>query len=356
MGQEARRVISTWFYEQGYAEGGSYAQVRGDSASQAFRDVYRRCVGVFFASARRADASAELRLYLNCEWRKDASTVAAEAHALLARLGVKMEVLGYTFAPPTTWGQAWRNQFFVFDVLTALSQRYADQDCFVVLDSDIIWTNNPSTESMWKEIAQQGCVSYHIDLSPDEKVSGLSRRELTHLAAGFSPSIEPDELIGYSGGEYIALRRDVCLRVVDTARRLWPEVMRRHESSQAVPTEEAHFLSCIYAILGLQVGTGDVYIKRIWTQIMKYQNVDVADLELALWHVPAEKRYGLSRLYRDLMSSPTDNWVDLPQEAFIKTVGARVGIPGNSVLKKSLDLTRALRGRILERFRFGRTN
>ena len=346
MGQHARRVISTWFYEQGYAEGGTYHQIRGDSASEAFRDVYRRCVAVFFASARRANADAELRLYVNREWRNDASTVAAETSALLARLGVEIEVLNYAFAPPASWSDAWRNQFFVFDVLAALSRRYSDLDCLICLDSDVVWTNNASTETMWEEVAQQGCVTYQVDYPFDEEINGISRQELSRIAASFSSGVRLDEMIGYSGGEYIALRRDVCLRVVDTARHWWPEVMRRHEASEIVPTEEAHFLSCIYALLDLQVGTGDAYIKRIWTQVRQYRNVQVDDLDLALWHVPAEKRFGLLRLYRDLMARPGESWVDLPQELFVQTVGAYLGIPRSSVRKGTLDLLLAVRSRI----------
>ena len=66
-------------------------------------------------------------------------------------------------------------------------------------------------------------------------------------------------------------------------------------------SSEAHLLSLCYADLGLPTGGCDRFVKRLWTQPLRHQNVQPGAETLALWHLPAEKRYGLRRLYGDLV-------------------------------------------------------
>ena len=340
-----RRVISTWYYEQHPAEGGHYAQARGDSSSEAFRDVYRRCICVFFASARRASPEAELLLFVNHSWRPEASPVALQSSKLLRDLNVEIVVLPYSFAPPATWGKAWRNQFYVLDVLTNLAKRCSSTDLVTVLDSDIVWSGSLTTEDMWREITDVGYVTYLVDYDRDESINGLSRTELTKLARELDADVSQAEVISYSGGEFIALRGNMVADLARAAHDLWPEIARRHASGQLNVCEEAHLLSLIYALMSLRVGTGDRYIKRIWTQVLKYRNAEPADLELALWHVPAEKRYGLKRVYEGLAREGVLQWMNRDQTEFVASISGLLGIPRNSVSKQIRDLTCALRGR-----------
>ena len=49
--------------------------------------------------------------------------------------------------------------------------------------------------------------------------------------------------------------------------------------------------------LGLRNDTGNRYVKRMWTT-SQYCNVAPGDEALSVWHLPAEKKSGLHRLYR----------------------------------------------------------
>lgn len=334
------RVVATWFYEQDADEGGAYAQVRGDSSSQAFRDVYRRCIAVFFATARRVDPEARLVLYLNRPWDASASPVAAEVARTTARLGVDTEVLPYTFAPPQTWPAGWRNQFFVFDVLQALGRSLDPSDLAVVLDSDVVWAD--AAASMWEGIRADGALTYRIDYPADHPVNGCSRRALTAL--GSRLGLRMPGLVEYCGGEYVGARADLCLALADRARALWPGVVEQQARGEISQIEEAHLLSLCYADLGVAPGGADPFVKRMWTQPLKPRNVTPDDLTLPLWHVPAEKKYGLRRLYPTTLRAEARLW-SCPDDEYRRRLALRLGIPRNSAPKVLADVTSALASR-----------
>ena len=174
--------MATWFYEQDAMEGGAYAQVRGDSSSEAFRDVYRRCIAVFFFTARTANPDAELALVLNRPWRAEASPVAKDVLAMLEFLRVTFYVRPYSFSPPSDWPAAWRNQFFVFDALDALVSAAAPEDLIMLLDSDVVWSNSERTQQLWSQLSGATSLTVHIDYPPDRQVNGMTRSEMTQLA------------------------------------------------------------------------------------------------------------------------------------------------------------------------------
>ncbi len=335
------RWVSTWFYEQSSDEGGSYAQVRGESSSQEFRDIYRRCIATFFATARRIDPEVELVLHLNRPWDPSASRTACEVAGLLDRLGVRRVVLEYTYAPPPSWPNAWRNQFFVLDVLADLAARLEDGDLALVLDSDIVWSGAGHVDDLWETLSARGALTYTIDYSADYVVNGCSRRQLSALARHLGMDLG-DRVLDYSGGEFVALRGVACGEVVDVATRIWPLAQHARDEGFIDRIEEAHLLSLCYAELGLQTGEGNRFVKRMWTQPLRHQNVRPGDEDFALWHLPAEKRYGLRRLYGDL---GLDGFDSVPSGAYTELLHRRLGVPANSRTKVMLDVTAAVRQR-----------
>ncbi|HEY3529249.1 MAG TPA: hypothetical protein VGK78_08870 [Nocardioides sp.] len=337
------RVVATWFYEQERAEGGAYAQVSGDSSTQEFRDVYRRCLAVFFATARRVVPDARLVVYLNKGWDPSASRVSSEVYGVLERLGVERQVLPYTFAPPPRWPAGWRNQFFVFDALRALGRSSDESDPAVLLDSDIVWSGAAAGEAMWDQIGERGALTYRVGYGPDHPINGCSRRRLTELAQRLG--IESNGVVDYSGGEFVAARADVCLGLVAKAEELWPGVLERHERGEITQIEEAHLLSLCYSALRIEQGTGDPFVKRLWTQPFKHRNVTPEDLDLPLWHVPAEKKYGLRQLYPHTLRPDSSLW-SCPDDAYRRRLGRALGVPANTRVKVAADVTRAVAQRI----------
>ncbi|WP_347058998.1 hypothetical protein ABC795_01240 [Blastococcus sp. HT6-30] len=258
-----------------------------------------------------------------------------------------MTVVDYSYAPPSTWNAAWRNQFFVYDALVEIERWLkTDTSSAVLLDSDVVWTGF-AVDDFWKDLDRRGSLTYAIDYPVDSDINGLSRRQLTALASDII--VLPDRhVVRYCGGEFIAATRDNLAALNATARELWPIVMRRHVEGLINVREEAHLLSLAVMRLGLDVGGGNAYIKRLWTQPLKPRNVTADDSKLALWHVPAEKRYGLRRLYRQLSASyfkggAITHAVDSAQLA------KRLGIPYNTLGKTVADVGAAARSRLVHK-------
>ena len=89
--------------------------------------------------------------------------------------------------------------------------------------------------------------------------------------------------------------------------------------------------------LGLRNDTGNRYVKRMWTT-SQYCNVAPGDEALSVWHLPAEKKAGLHRLYRLL-----EREGGMPDEArFWKKAGAWCGVPRAGMGKKAHDLLAAI--------------
>lgn len=332
-----RSFVATWFYEQDPDEAGSYRQVRGDSSSEAFRDVYRRCVAVYFLTARMANPASELVLVLNRPWREDASRVAAEVSSILAQLGVIVRVQPYSYAPPTTWAPAWRNQFFVLDALDVLTSMASARDLVLLLDSDVVWSGSDLTRAMWSRLERDESLTLHIDYDVDERVNGLTRQDVTSLARSLGVHVESDVVIPYSGGEIVGLNASVATQLCARARELWPDLVVRVSRSSAPEMEEAHFLSMLYWDMEMPTGMARPYVKRLWTQPLRFRNTVPGDENLVLWHVPAEKRYGLRRLYAALTDLLRQQQTDAPVMPR-SDLAHYLGIPRNSPGKFVRDI------------------
>lgn len=336
--------ITTWFYTQSHSEGGAYAQVSGDSSTEEFRDVYRRCLAVFFQSARRANPEARLTLYLNEPWDSSASDVALRVGEILRSLAVHTKVITYEHRPPSTFSKSWRNQFFVLDVLEDLAGSVEPADVWLVLDSDIVWSGI-STEEMWNTLASEGLSTYEVGYAPEKLVNGLSVQSLGEL--GRVLELEKSTALNYSGGEFIGGRGDMLPELSKEAHNTWSSLMAFHANDNKIQFEEAHLLSLAYSTLGIVPGGMNPFTRRLWTQPFKVKNVKPSDRTLTLWHVPAEKKYGIRRMYRRLTTSDPTAYIsmsDIDWESFCQR---ELGIPKNSIVKVARDVTTAVRARLL---------
>lgn len=337
-------VVSTWFFTQNRTQGGTFAQVREDSASEFFRDIYRRCIGVFFVTARRANPDARLVLYLNQEWDGSASTVSGEVERLLDYLGVETKVLEYTHEPPMTFTKAWRNQFFVLDVLNDLALSLNDRESAAILDSDIVWTTRQKAAEFWAAVRDSSVITYEVGYQRHHLINGQSISDLESLMEVVK--VNATSRVTYCGGEIVAGTREGLSNLADHAHTIWQQLMRIHTTHEEMAFEEAHVLSIAYAAMGCAPGTCNTHIRRLWTQPLKPRNTQASDLILAMWHLPAEKKYGIERLYRDILHRGPAGFMALSDTSFIEHASRRVGLPRNSVVKVVQDVSRAGLARI----------
>jgi len=262
---------------------------------------------------------------------------------LLHDLDVELVIVPYHSRPPAGWAREWWNQFFVLDVLRDLATRTDLDDCAVLLDSDVVWTGQNSTESMWTALATDGSLTYDLGRDPESVQNGVTGIELGQLYTALTS--EPIASISYTGGEIQGARGDVLRSISTTCDQQWEACRVRFERGESSVREEAHLLSIVYAILKLDFGSANPFIKRCWTQ--RYRNVDGTEADLALWHLPAEKRFGLREIYEEIHAVGPIRWIDMHRSDFVDHCGSHLGLPRSTARKRARDLYRRLHERVV---------
>jgi hypothetical protein len=332
-------TISTWLYADAPDEESVYPQVGARSSSPEFQAVYWRCVGLFYVLARRSNPDASLVFFTNTDALPTVDGVDLEA--LLGRLGVEVEQVALTYAPPPTYHPAWRNQFYVLNLIERLAHRTAPDEVCFLLDSDCLWIR--PADAFAGVVQRSGLASLVIPYPPDETINGLTRREMQALFADLSGAAlgSPPP---YLGGEVFAATGAAAARVAAELPALWPELMRRFRSGEPYFREEAHLLSYVYWKLGFEAGGADPFMRRIWTTLVAGRGHDAqpADLDLAVWHLPAEKRYGIHRLFGEVADLSSPLWTLEAGPDLRRHLARRLGVPRRSPLKLARDLTHAV--------------
>lgn len=335
-------TVVTWLYAEAEGEESVYPQVIGHGApsSTRFQAVYWRCVAVFFASLQRHGGGPRPVLVTNVD-----VVPVVDGHdlaVLLERWGVEIVRLPYTFQPPPGYWGAWRNQFYVLDVVRWLAGRLAGDEVGMVLDSDCVWARSP--QRMAAMTQRHGALTYDLGLPEGGDQNGLSLDEMAALYTALD-STPPSTPPPYIGGELIAATGQLLSEIDARTDALWAEMLRRHAQGLPKFNEEAQALSYLYHTLGVAYGTANPYLRRIWTTLLKGDDARGPDLDLAVWHVPGEKRYGLHRLFGAVMD-PTSPFWTLGAAAWRAWAAGEIGVPRRSLAKLARDLPVALRDKL----------
>ena len=136
----------------------------------------------------------------------------------------------------------------------------------------------------------------------------------------------------YYGGEFIALGQNAVAGINREYSKLWEFNLGLPAGGPRIH-EEAQMLSLLAERLHIRNNIGNKYVKRMWTGL-RYNNVKRGDENLAVWHLPAEKRSGLYRLY--LLLEQQRNIRD--EEGFWKKAGEYTGVPCAGIKKIVWDL------------------
>ncbi len=334
-------AVATWFVADSPESGTYFPQIESRSDLASSQAIYWRCVVGFFASSLAVNPSCRHVFFTNA----DVPTVdGLDIGDLLARWGVDIVHLPITWRLPPRSVESWGNQFYVFDVLQYWGATGGDLP-LILLDSDCVWIR--SALEIAEAIRKHGAVTYELQGPAEERINGVSRIELAHFASRYTAAIASDA-IPYSAGEFIAVSSEVAARISERAVSLWPDVLVQGEGA---PREEAHLLSVIYAIEGFDAGGANGVIRRMWTTF-RHNDVCSADMELAIWHLPAEKRTGFADLFKQISeNSRLDPRRDSGQIGLRLENYARImGVPRRGAAKRVRDLTLKVRGKVGSRF------
>ncbi|MBK9336773.1 MAG: hypothetical protein IPM98_09360 [Lewinellaceae bacterium] len=267
--------------------------------------VYWKCVAVFFEYSVRHNPTARHILFSNQSEEQLPAQDGFDWSKHLKQLGVELVTLPLTWQTPPGYFGSWRNQFYIFDILQFFEKQVYDDDTpLLVFDSDCI-INRP-LGGLFDALKKQGLLTLPIRHRIEDNINGITRKDMRTLFAGLNGTDPGDEPV-YYGGEVFAATPPVVRQINARMPGIWEAMLQRHREGKTKFNEEAHFLSFCYAQIG-KFGSIEPFMRRIWTST-RYNDVEVSDVELPIWHLPSEKTGGIAILFRWLknnQSLPTD--------------------------------------------------
>ena len=289
-----KNIIATWICVDTEDNSTYFPSAKGKSSDAKVQNIYWRCICCFYTIARYHNPDATLALFSNTSHLPQVD--GTDIKQLLQRLNVSFYVTPFEYVTPQGYYNQWRNQFYEFSIFKYISTHkdFSDKDALVLLDSDCIITQNLSP--LFAEVRAEKCITYIIDYAPDHDINGNSR---TSMQKVFSSLLNaPVETVPpYHAGEFYATTIAVLKILIEDFYGVWKQLLALNEAGLDKLHEEAHTLSYLFYKNGFTGGQANKYIKRLWTDPTTFRNIEAGDQNLAIWHLPAEKRHGFVTLF-----------------------------------------------------------
>jgi hypothetical protein len=308
-------LLATGFVVDAPDQGTTFPSAGGSSADPRVQAVYWRCLTALFASARITNPAQRLALFCNVA---PPLVDGVDLARVLDQYGVELRLVPLTARLPQGRTAVWGNVLYFFDILSALEGE-PDDLRFALVDSDVLVT--APLDPLWRLLGNAAFAGYVVETAPDEPVNGMTRRELAAAASGLSGR-DLAQLPHY-GGELFATTIGAWKANRALFARLLEQASSRSGPAAGVLTEE-HMFSIAFALLDQPVADARHVIKRIWTS-PRHSTVRAGDELLPIWHLPAEKRYGLADLFHWLAARDFPR--DLAPEEFRRIAGRLCGVP-----------------------------
>jgi hypothetical protein len=314
-----------------------YPQLEGFNV-EGQRLNYWQCAAVFFASCRRCNPDARLVLYTNDE---DQVTIRnRDVKKFLQEIDVEIIPLPFeTFRPPIKYSTLFTNAFYKFDVMQVLG-REPDTPT-ILLDADSVWAR-PNDE-IKAELADGTLLLYdvHEEINPDKRVDGLSRRERGIIYKQIYPDYPTSkpvhiggEVVAGSGRHFQILAEKLLISYQIIIKKFKDDPPQFADGRKIFDGNE-NLGSMVFNMVDLPWKNADSYIKRIWTG-HSFKNIEGGEVELPIWHVPAEKRAGILQLYKQALDRTSQFW-QTPIQMFNSYLGGYLGIPKRRITLGSLS-------------------
>ncbi len=332
-------ILATWIHLDGHDDESIYPQMGARSTSQVFQNTYWRCVVTFFATSERTNGgSVRPVLFTNAKTFPVVDGV--DVKEFLDKLGVEVRIVPFTYKPPEGYYPAWRNQFYILDILKDLAT-IEDAKRYVVLDSDCIIA--APLDGLYDEIDKSEVVLLVGSEDLDWSTNGLTCHQMKDIF---------EELDGkpmdftplYYDGELFAANAKGLSKLVAEIDPIWQASLERFQQGKLKFNEEAHFLGYLYHRTGYAPGDQTKRVRRIWTQA-PYVTTVASDADVEVWHLPAEKTKGLRQVFVDIRKPESWFWKNSDLAQWRATIADMVGIGTISSKKRSQDFWNKVRAR-----------
>lgn len=298
-----------------------------DSPNARSLSSYGKSIVVTFATARKAHGQA-VTLKLTSP-----SPPPAHLIADLEPFDVQLSCVPFASRPPVGFWDTFNSSLYLLDVIhryaldgTVLPIVFMDPDCLVLAD---ISGGLPGHGSI---------AVYEVGgRSAEQADNGLTALAAEELHRTIDPQLPRGVLPTPVGGEFLAVDPAAFLPLSQECRRAWLYSLERFEKGlEPKFNTEEHVLS--FAIRYLPTVQAQ-FVRRVWTS-HKFRDVRSSDLDLAVWHLPAEKGRGFDALYQPAKSPESWFWTSSEKE-FRRRVGLVVGVPRRTLRRVVRDTIRS---------------
>ncbi|HEX8314193.1 MAG TPA: hypothetical protein VF609_04340 [Flavisolibacter sp.] len=338
--------ICTWLCADEKGEESLFPQTGQLSSSQSHQDIYWRCLLLFYMTSKRFNKTEKHLLFTNV--KKLPVVDGRSMEMLLNELDVDVVFTDFKYKTPKGYYGAFQNQFYEFSILEHIAKNSsALNDLYLVVDSDCIFLK-PAL-SLFNEAAATGFISFEDEVKPDYVINGLSRSDLKALYEELM-EVKLTEMPSYHLGEFLLCSVKNIKQFYADFTELWPQLLQRYAAGKKKFNEEAHTLSYLYFRNGFRAAKSNPYMRRIWTNPLFYREVRPTDIHLTLWHLPAEKTFGLRTLYDVFMNETNNFGFDISHERYTSLVQRELGVPhltlGRKMKYYTVSYYRAIKKRL----------
>lgn len=289
--------IATWVYLDSQEEKSNYPNNKGDSTSPEFQAVYWRCIVVFFKTSLRFNKQAKHVLFTNSKTIPKVDGLAL--NLFFKEHNITVVTLENKYPLPNNYFGKFRNQYFEFSIIDYMAENMHTEDAFLLLDSDCVFAK--PVDKAFAEIKEEAmAITYVVDHEEEYTIHGVTAKDMRSIFHDFGVSLDKNPL--YSGGELLFAKGAFIKAVAADFPDLFQNMLERHKAGRPKFNEEAHVLSYYFYKHRARLAGMDKYIKRLWTNKNYFRNVTDKDRNLAIWHLPNEKKTGIHRLYQKLVS------------------------------------------------------
>jgi hypothetical protein len=315
-----------------------YPATLGANSKQR-KNIYWRCVAVFFATSIRCNPEAKQVLYTND--RGVVSVDGVDIKKFLKGLNVEIRYKNFAdFKPPTGLSHAFKNAFYKLDVIKDLASDKATHH--ILLDSDCVWAKK--NQAFMNLIKSGSMLLYDIYKSYEKKENRFrqTRINLGKLYKVIDPDYPKAEPTQF-GGEIVAGSSVNFKVIADLLDEVYPVILERCrtypmrvDAERSIFDGDEFLTSYVYNNMPLEYVECTPYVGRIWNSL-KYSNASKANFNLTIWHMPSEKTQGFPLLFKKITNKNSLFW-NLPPDQINTYLGKYLGVPKQFTRERSLML------------------